>query len=163
MVKFKRHLVCQGITMEACELQDFEKSMKEAKQLFKKAEGLLNQHLSTCIISTADQKGNLNVAIVNSAQFVDDTTLESLYTAETTTVSNLRENPLGVFSVIFPSEANIWKTEGIRIWVELEREETEGHEFEALAKQYLEKKVLKPKGRLVFRVHQIKPLRHFEL
>ncbi|MHA1731517.1 MAG: pyridoxamine 5'-phosphate oxidase family protein [Promethearchaeota archaeon] len=139
-------------------MADPELEMVQSLALLNKAKDLLNKHLSTCTISTSDGQGRVDVSIMNSAQFVDDTTIEALYLSESQTLRNLREAPKAVFSVAFPTEDNIWKIDGVRVWVELEREESDGADLARMTSDLEGHLPSRPIGRLVFRVVLIKPL-----
>lgn len=124
------------------------------------AEELLNRHLSTCLIATSSSEGEVNVAIMNSAQFCGEHEIEALHVAAERTVKNLRENPRAVFTIIVPDEADALNTTGVRVWVDFLGEEAEGKDFERLAKGW-QLFHAKPKGRLLFKVKRVEPLWRF--
>ena len=79
-------------------------------------------------LSTANKKGEVNVAVFGSPQMVDENTV-IMGIGENRTFRNLKENPHGVFIVMEPGLGMMdWK--GARVYLEAIEIETGGGFFE---------------------------------
>lgn len=141
-------------------------------ELIARAREYLSRHLPTCLISTTDAAGRVNVAIMHSMEFIETDAppaeptsevstgghyLEAAYVRAATTYQNLQQAPRATIVVVVPDERSSWKTRGVRLWVELVREETRGPAFERLQRKW-EGDLGPLRARLVFKLVEAKPL-----
>lgn len=78
--------------------------------------------LATCSVSGAP-----NVAMFGSAQLVDESHI-AIALGDNRTLRNLSENPRAVFAIAIPGPSVVqWR--GVRLYLELERLDTEGELF----------------------------------
>src|SRR3990172_4521696 len=97
-----------------------------------KAMELVNRHLVTTLLSTADEQGNVDAALFNSAFMPDYNTLVGARIGLKRSYENLKRTGKGVLSVIVPDPENPLDTDGVRVYVELVADETEGEKFDDL-------------------------------
>lgn len=125
-----------------------------------KARQLINQHLVTTTLSTADPEGNVDVALFSSATMMDERTVVGARISLKRSYENLKKTGRGVLAVIVPDPENPVNTDGVRVYLELIGDETEGPGF-ADMQAWLDKYFgagFKLQNRLVFRVTDIRPL-----
>jgi hypothetical protein len=90
---------------------------KEVMQLFNKRPRIGS-------LSTANNKGDVNVAIFGSPQMIDENTV-IMGIGENRTLQNLQENPKAAFIVMEPGESPMeWK--GARVYLDVAGIETKG-------------------------------------
>jgi hypothetical protein len=125
-----------------------------------KARDLINRHLVTTLLSTADERGNADAALFNSASMPDPNTVVGAQIGLKRSYENLKKTRRGVISVIVPHPEDPLKTDGVRVYVELVADETEGEGFDELQRS-LDRSLgvgFRLKSRLVFKVTEIRPL-----
>jgi hypothetical protein len=126
-------------------------------ELIKKARIIMNKHLVTTTLSTTDKEGNVDVAIVNTAVMADPETIKCARISTKKTYENLKETGKGMFMVIAP-KPNPMETDGIRIEVELIKDETEGDEFDIM-QDFVHRNFgpFEIKNLLTFKITKIRP------
>ena len=94
---------------------------------------LFNKRPRIGALSTANQKGEVNVAVFGSPQMIDENTVV-MGIGKNRSLANLRENPHAVFIVVEPGKTVMdWK--GARVYLEVVRIEEEGDLFNRLVEQ----------------------------
>ena len=85
---------------------------------------LFNKRPRIGALSTANQKGEVNVAVFGSPQMIDENTVV-MGIGKNRSLANLRENPHAVFIVVEPGKTVMdWK--GARVYLEVLAVETGG-------------------------------------
>ena len=85
---------------------------------------LFNKRPRIGTLSTANRKGEVNVAVFGSPQMIDENTVV-MGIGENRTLANLQENPHAVFIVMEPGKTLMdWK--GVRVYLEVLAVETGG-------------------------------------
>ncbi|MBW1784009.1 MAG: pyridoxamine 5'-phosphate oxidase family protein [Deltaproteobacteria bacterium] len=85
---------------------------------------LFNKRPRIGTLSTANQKGEVNVAVFGSPQMIDENTVV-MGIGKNRSLANLQENPHAVFIVLEPGETLMdWK--GARVYLEVLAVETGG-------------------------------------
>lgn len=128
--------------------------------MIEKAREFINRHLVTTTLSTADAEGNVDVALFNSAHMVDPYTVVGAHIGLNRSYENLLRTGKAVLAVIVPDPEIPVNTDGVRVYLEFVEEQTQGPEFEQL-QRWLDNAFgvgFLLKGRLVFRVTEIRPL-----
>ena len=125
-----------------------------------KAMELVNRHLVTTTLSTADAEGNVDAALFNSATMVDERTVVGAHMSIRRSYENLLATRKAVLTVIVPNAQDPILTDGVRLYLDLAADETEGEGFDRLQK-WLNQAFgvgFKLQSRLVFKVNEIRPL-----
>lgn len=121
---------------------------------------LFNKRPRVGTLSTADKKGEVNVAVFGSPQMVDENTVV-MGIGENRTFRNLQGNPKAVFILMEPGETLMdWK--GTRVYLEAIDMETSG-EFYDQIKQNIANAVGKQAADMIhaairFRITEVRPL-----
>lgn len=126
--------------------------------LIEKAKNLLNQNLITTTLSTVDRNYNVNVAVISIVEMIDEETILCARFGAEQTYANLKETGKGVFMVLLTD--NKTTKDGIRVYVELVDDLTEGPYYERI-KARLEASPYKNfplKNCLVFKINNIAPI-----
>jgi len=129
-----------------------------ADALTEKARELLNRNLISTTLSTVDKDYNVNVAVVSILEMIDDETIICARFGADLTYSNLKATGKGVFMVLITD--NEKSKDGIRVYVELKDDVTEGPYYERI-KARLEKSRYRDfplKNCLIFRITGIAPI-----
>ncbi len=114
-------------------------------------------------LSTANSKGEVNVAVFGSPQMVDENTVV-MGIGRNRSFRNLQENPHAVFIVMEPGETIMdWK--GARVYLEVTDIETDGG-FYKQVKENIEKAAGKAAGDMIyaavrFRITEVRPIVDF--
>ena len=99
---------------------------KELREMF-------NKRPRIGALSTADSKGNVNVAVFGSPQMIDDNTIV-MGIGNNRSYKNLQENPKAAFIVMEPGPtAPEWK--GVRIYVKAGTIETAGELYNKIKEE----------------------------
>lgn len=88
-------------------------------------------------LSTANAKGEVDVAFFGSARMIDDKTL-FMGCGNNRTFANLQENPQAVFAIMEPGKS-LPEWRGVRVYLKMTECETSGQKLDALRKQIAEK------------------------
>lgn len=104
------------------------------QHLVDKARKLLNQNLMSTTLSTVDKDYNVNVAVISILEMIDDETILCARFGADKTYANLKETGKGVFLVLVIGEDR--SKDGIRVYVELKSDETEGPNFERIKERF---------------------------
>ncbi|MEW6664629.1 MAG: pyridoxamine 5'-phosphate oxidase family protein [Thermodesulfobacteriota bacterium] len=121
---------------------------------------LFNKRPRIGTLSTADGKGEVNVAVFGSPQMIDENTVV-MGIGRNRSYRNLRENPKAVFIVMEPGKTPMdWK--GARVYLEAMALETGGGFFDQL-KENIEKAVGKAAADMIraavrFRITEVRPI-----
>ncbi|RLB41743.1 MAG: pyridoxamine 5'-phosphate oxidase family protein [Deltaproteobacteria bacterium] len=114
-------------------------------------------------LSTANAKGEVNVAVFGSPQMVDENTV-IMGIGRNRTFRNLQENPHGVFIVMEPGKTIMdWK--GARVYLEVMDIETDGGFYEQV-KENIGKAAGKAAADMIhaairFRIKEVRPIVDF--
>jgi hypothetical protein len=127
-------------------------------QLIEKARELINRNLASTTLSTVDQAYNVNIAVISILEMVNEDTILCARFGADRTYANLKQTGKGVFMVLVLGEAQT--KEGIRVYVELVSDETEGANFERMRARLDNTKYrdFPLKNCLVFRITGIAPI-----
>lgn len=114
-------------------------------------------------LSTANAKGEVNVAVFGSPQMIDENTVV-MGIGENRSFSNLRENPKAVFIVLEPGETLMdWK--GARVYLEALDIETGGGFYDQIrddiAKTSGEQGARMIHAAIRFRITEVRPIVDF--
>lgn len=126
--------------------------------LLSKARGLINANYISTTLSTVDREYNVNIAVITILEMVDDDTIICARFGADKTYANLQETGKGVFLVLLTSDNRT--KDGIRVYVELQDDQQEGHYFERI-KERLEHTAYASfplKNCLVFKIVKILPV-----
>jgi hypothetical protein len=121
---------------------------------------LFNKRPRIGTLSTANQKGEVNVAVFGSPQMIDEN-IVVMGIGENRTFRNLKENPRAAFIIMEPGESLMdWK--GVRVYLEATDIETGGGFYEQI-KQNIEKAAGKQAGAMIhaairFRITEVRSL-----
>lgn len=126
--------------------------------LLEKARSLLNANYISTTLSTADKGYNVNVAVISILEMVDDETIICARFGADRTYANLKETGKGVFMVLLTDNART--KDGIRVYVELKEDQTEGEYFERIRKRLADTRyaAFPLKNCLVFKITDILPV-----
>ncbi|UCF57054.1 MAG: pyridoxamine 5'-phosphate oxidase family protein [Deltaproteobacteria bacterium] len=111
-------------------------------------------------LSTANRKGEVNVAVFGSPQMIDENTVV-MGIGQNRSFSNLQENPRAVFIVMEPGETVMdWK--GARVYLEAMDIETGGGFFEQI-KENIANAAGKAAGDMIhaairFKITEVRPI-----
>ena len=83
-----------------------------------------NKRPRNCLITTANGKGDVNVAVYGSPQMIDENRV-TIAVRNSRTYENLRENPKAAIIVMEPGEVK-HDSKAVRVYLELAAIETEG-------------------------------------
>jgi len=114
-------------------------------------------------LSTANSKGEVNVAVFGSPQMIDENTVV-MGIGRNRSFKNLQENPHAVFIVMEPGETIMdWK--GARVYLEVTEIETDGG-FYNQVKENIEKAAGKAAADMIhaavrFRITEVRPIVDF--
>lgn len=128
------------------------------RQLIDKARDLLNKNLVSTTLSTVDKDYNVNVAVISILEMIDDETILCARFGADKTYANLKETGKGVFLVLITGENQT--KDGIRVYVELVSDETDGPNYEVIKTRLNQTKYAKfpLKNCLVFKIVEILPV-----
>ena len=121
---------------------------------------LFNKRPRIGTLSTANRKGEVNVAVFGSPQMIDENTVV-MGIGENRTLANLQENPHAVFIVMEPGKTLMdWK--GVRVYLGVLAVETGGGFFE-LVKDNIAKAAGKAAGDMIraairFKIAEVRPI-----
>ena len=121
---------------------------------------LFNKRPRIGTLSTADRKGEVNVAVFGSPQMIDENTVV-MGMGTNRSFRNLRENPNAVFIVMEPGKTPMdWK--GARVYLEAMAIESGGGFFDQI-KENIEKAVGKAAAGMIhaairFRITEVRPI-----
>ena len=121
---------------------------------------LFNKRPRIGTLSTANAKGEVNVAVFGSPQMIDENTVV-MGIGENRSFRNLRENPRAVFIVMEPGKTPMdWK--GARVYLEAMDIESGGGFFDQV-KDNIEKVAGKAAGDMIhaairFRIMEVRPI-----
>ena len=122
--------------------------------------GLFNKRPRIGTLSTANADGDVNVAVFNSPQMIDENTVV-MGIGENRTYRNLRENPKAAFIVVEPGKTLMdWK--GARVYLEAVDMETGGGFYEQI-KENIAKAAGEQAARMIhaairFRITEVRPI-----
>jgi hypothetical protein len=128
------------------------------RELIEKARQLINANYISTSLSTVDKNYNVNTAIITILEMIDEDTIICARFGADKTYANLKETGKGVFMVLL-TDGDKTK-DGIRVYVELIEDLTEGEYFYRIKKRldltgYAKFKL---KNCLVFKVVDILPI-----
>ena len=83
-----------------------------------------NKRPRNCLITTANGKGDVNVAVYGSPRMIDENTV-TIAVRDSRSYQNLRENPKAAIIVMEPGEVK-HDSKVVRVYLELSAIETEG-------------------------------------
>ncbi len=121
---------------------------------------LFNKRPRIGTLSTANQKGEVNVAVFGSPQMIDENTV-IMGIGQNRTLANLRENPHAVFIVVEPGKTIMdWK--GARVYLEVLDVETGGGFFDQI-KDNIAQAAGKAAGDMIraairFKIAEVRPI-----
>ena len=121
---------------------------------------LFNKRPRIGTLSTANQKGEVNVAVFGSPQMIDENTVV-MGIGKNRSLANLKENPHAVFIVMEPGETVMdWK--GARVYLEALDVETGGGFFD-LIKNNITQAAGKAAGDMIvaairFKIVEVRPI-----
>ena len=121
---------------------------------------LFNKRPRIGTLSTANQKGEVNVAVFGSPQMIDENTVV-MGIGKNRSLANLKENPHAVFIVMEPGETVMdWK--GARVYLEVLDVETGGGFYDQI-KDNIAQAAGKAAGDMIlaairFRVVEVRPI-----
>ncbi|MDY6973816.1 MAG: pyridoxamine 5'-phosphate oxidase family protein [Thermodesulfobacteriota bacterium] len=121
---------------------------------------LFNKRPIIGTLSTADSKGEVNVAVFGSPQMIDENTVV-MGIGNNRTLGNLKENPMAVFIVMEPGETlTDWR--GVRVNLEAMSIDTEGGFYEqikeSIARQGGKQAADMIKAAIRFKVTEVRPV-----
>jgi len=91
---------------------------------------LFNKYPRIGTLSTANKKGDVNVAVFGSPRMIDENTV-IMGIGQNRSFRNLERNPKAVFIVVEPGETGMdWK--GARVYLEATEMETEGQFYDEI-------------------------------
>lgn len=128
------------------------------RALLEKARELINANYISTTLSTVDKEYNVNVAVISVLEMIGDNTIICARFGADLTYANLRETGKGVFMVLLTD--NEQTKDGIRVYVELIADQTEGEYYERIKKR-LENSRYRDfplKNCLVFKIVNILPV-----
>jgi len=128
------------------------------RELIEKARELINANYISTSLSTVDRDYNVNVAIITILEMIEDDKIICARFGADKTYANLKETGKGVFMVLL-TDGNKSK-DGIRVYVELEDDLTEGEYYERINKRFemTGYAKFKLKNCLVFKIVNILPI-----
>ena len=121
---------------------------------------LFNKRPRIGTLSTANRKGEVNVAVFGSPQMIDENTVV-MGIGKNRSLTNLQENPHAVFIVMEPGKTLMdWK--GVRVYLEVLAVETGGGFFD-LVKDNIAKAAGKAAGDMIraairFKIAEVRPI-----
>ena len=124
---------------------------------------LFNKRPRIGSLSTANSKGEVNVAVFGSPQMIDENTVV-MGIGRNRSFRNLKENPKAVFMVVEPGETLMdWK--GVRVYLEAMDIETGGGFYEQI-KENISQAAGKAAGAMIhaavrFRIVEVRPIVDF--
>lgn len=127
------------------------------RELIEKARDLINRNLISTTLSTVDRDYNVNVAVITVLEMIDDQTILCARFGADRTYANLTQTGKGVFLVLLTDGET---KDGIRVYVELAADLTEGPLFDRIRAR-LDTKPYRDfplKNCLVFRITDIQPV-----
>jgi hypothetical protein len=126
--------------------------------LIEKARRLLNANYASTTLSTVSLDYQVNVAVISILEMIDDDTIICARFGADKTYANLLETRKGVFLVLLIDDSK--GKDGIRVYVELEQDLTEGEYYERIKQRWLRSKYsyFPLKNCLVFKIVNILPV-----
>jgi len=121
---------------------------------------LFNKRPRIGALSTANQKGEVNVAVFGSPQMIDENTVV-MGIGKNRSLANLQENPHAVFIVVEPGKTVMdWK--GARVYLEVLAVETGGGFYDQI-KDNITKAAGKAAGDMIraavrFKIVEVRPI-----
>jgi len=121
---------------------------------------LFNKRPRIGALSTANKKGEVNVAVFGSPQMIDENTVV-MGIGKNRSLANLRENPHAVFIVVEPGKTVMdWK--GARVYLEVLAVETGGGFYDQI-KDNITKAAGKAAGDMIraavrFKIVEVRPI-----
>ena len=121
---------------------------------------LFNKRPRIGALSTANQKGEVNVAVFGSPQMIDENTVV-MGIGKNRSLANLRENPHAVFIVVEPGKTVMdWK--GARVYLEVLAVETGGGFYDQI-KDNISQAAGKAAGDMIraairFKIVEVRPI-----
>ncbi len=96
-----------------------------------------NKQPRLAILSTADKEGKVDAAVLGSPRMIDEKTVV-LTLRKNRTLSDLRENPHAILSIMEPGKtAAEWK--GVRVYLKMLNCQTSGEQLETLKAQAVQR------------------------
>lgn len=128
------------------------------RALVEKARELLNANYISTTLSTVDRDYNVNIAVISILEMIDDETIICARFGADKTYANLKETGKGVFMVLLTDGEK--SKDGIRVYVELIGDYTEGEYYERIRERLLKTRYASfpLKNCLVFRITDILPV-----
>ncbi|QGU00446.1 hypothetical protein SYNTR_1852 [Candidatus Syntrophocurvum alkaliphilum] len=128
------------------------------QELILKAKELINANYISTTLSTVDKEYNVNIAVISIMEMIDDETIICARFGADLTHANLKETGKGVFLVLLTD--NERTKDGIRVYVELKEDQTQGEYYDRIKKRLDQTKYcnFELKNCWVFKVTKILPV-----
>jgi hypothetical protein len=138
--------------------EEWQEAIIMETSLIEKARELINANYISTTLSTVNKNYDVNVAVITVIEMIGDHTIICARFGADRTYTNLKETGKGVFMVLLTSTDKT--KDGIRVYVELRDDQTEGEYFERIKARLAatEYAAFPLKNCLVFNIVDILPI-----